>query len=71
MTNTAIWGRPMPGMQDPADVYPSARTVATLPDDGPSGTVFYRGEPYTMFDPVNAERVSAERAEMRRRRGDA
>ncbi len=70
MTNTAIWGRDMPGMQDPADVYPSARVVATLPADGPTGTVFYRGEPYTMFDPANAERLKAERAEVGWRRGD-
>jgi NAD(P)-dependent dehydrogenase (short-subunit alcohol dehydrogenase family) len=61
----------MPGMQDPADVYPSARVVATLPDDGPTATVFYRGEPYTMFDPANAERMQADRADVLRRGGDA
>lgn len=72
MTNTSIWGRDMPGMQDPADVYPSARSVATLPDDGPTATVFYRGEPYTMFDEAaNAELLTAELADIRRRRGDA
>jgi NAD(P)-dependent dehydrogenase (short-subunit alcohol dehydrogenase family) len=70
MTNTGIWGRDMPGMQDPADVYPSARVVATLPADGPSGTVFYRGEPYAMFDQANNERLQSDRAEVRRRRGD-
>ena len=68
MTNTAIWGRDMPGMQAPADVYPSARVVATLPDDGPSGAVFYRGEPYTMFDPANAELLDADLAGVRRGR---
>ena len=71
MTNTSIWGRDMPGMQDPADVYPSARVVATLPDDGPTATVFYRGEPYTMFDAANVELLTADRADVRRRRGDA
>lgn len=66
MTNTAIWGRDMPGRQDPADVYPDARIVATLPDDGPSATVFYRGEPYTLFDSANRELLQADRAAARR-----
>ncbi len=71
MTNTSIWGRDMPGMQDPADVYPSARVVATLPDDGPTATVFYRGEPYTMFDEANAELMKADRSAVGWRSGDA
>ena len=70
MTNTSIWGRDMPGMQDPADVYPSARMVATLPDDGPTATVFYRGEPYTMFDAANTELMKADRADAGLRRSD-
>ena len=60
-----------PGMQDPADANPSARVVATLPADGPTATVFYRGEPYTMFDGANAELLTADRADVRRRRGDS
>lgn len=69
MTNTAIWGRDMRGMQEPSAVYPSAKVVATLPDDGPTGTVFYRGEPYTMFDPENRLRLQADRTEVRQARG--
>lgn len=69
MTNTAIWGRDMRGMQEPSAVYPSAKVVATLPDDGPTGTVFYRGEPYTMFDPENALRMQVDRTEVRQARG--
>ena len=54
-TNTAIWGRPMPRMQDPAVVYPTARMLATLPAGGPSGQVFWNEKPYPLMDPANAE----------------
>lgn len=67
MTNTGIWGREMPGMQDPADVYPTARMLATLPAGGPRGEVFYRGEIYAMFSAANDELLAADRAEVRRR----
>lgn len=59
-TNTAIWGADMPGMQSPDVVYPAARMLATLPKDGPTGEVFYRGEPYLMFDPANDRRLRQE-----------
>lgn len=68
-TNTAIWGRDMPGMQSPDVVYPVARMLATLPTGGPSGEVFYRGEPYQMFDPANDERLRQE-LDAARRPGD-
>ncbi len=69
-TNTAIWGRDMPGMQTPDVVYPTAKMIATLPDDGPTGEVFYREALYQMFDPSNEERLAAEFEEIRRRRSE-
>lgn len=66
MTNTSIWGVDMPGMQDPEDVYPTARMLATLPAGGPSGECFYRGEPYRMFGD-NDELMAADRAEIKER----
>ncbi|MEM7142342.1 MAG: SDR family oxidoreductase [Actinomycetota bacterium] len=69
MTNTSIWGVDMPGMQDPDDVYPHARTLATLPAGGPNGDCFYRGEPYEMFGD-NAELMAADRAEVKQRLRD-
>ena len=67
MTNTAIWGRDMPGMQSPDVVYPTAKLLATLPADGARGEVFYRGETYRMFAPENAELMQRDRDEVRRR----
>jgi NAD(P)-dependent dehydrogenase (short-subunit alcohol dehydrogenase family) len=67
MTNTAIWGRDMPGMQDPSAAYPTARMLAALPADGPTGEVFYREQPYRMFDPANAELLARDREEIRQR----
>jgi NAD(P)-dependent dehydrogenase (short-subunit alcohol dehydrogenase family) len=52
-TNTAIWGRPMPRMQDPEVVYPTARMLATLAAGGPSGQVFWNEKPYPLMDPAN------------------
>jgi 3-oxoacyl-[acyl-carrier protein] reductase len=67
MTNTGIWGVDMPGMQDPEVVYPTAKMLATLPAGGPTGTVFYREQPYQMFDPENVKMLEADRDEIRRR----
>ena len=53
-TNTAIWGRPMPHMQEPEVVYPTARMLATLPAGGPTGQVFWNEKPYPLMDPANA-----------------
>lgn len=69
MTNTSIWGVDMPGMQDPEDVYPTARMLATLPPGGPNGQCFYRGEPYEMFGD-NAALMAADRAEIKQRLQD-
>ncbi len=69
MTNTSIWGRDMPGMQDPEVVYPTARMLATLPAGGPTGQCFYRGRIYEMFGD-NAALMAADRAEIRQRLED-
>ncbi|MEE4300251.1 MAG: hypothetical protein V2J24_12485 [Pseudomonadales bacterium] len=49
-TNTAIWGRDMPQMQAPEVTVPTARMLATLPDDGPTGKVFWNEREYPMFE---------------------
>lgn len=43
----------MPRGQDPAVVYPTARMLATLPADGPSGKVFWNEKEYILFSPEN------------------
>jgi 3-oxoacyl-[acyl-carrier protein] reductase len=50
-TNTAIWGVDRPDLQPPEAAYPTARMLATLPADGPSGQVFWGLEPYRLFHP--------------------
>ncbi|MAV25621.1 MAG: short-chain dehydrogenase [Gammaproteobacteria bacterium] len=52
-TRTPIWGRDLPRLQPPEATYPTARMLATLPDDGPNGKVFWNEEEYPMFDPDN------------------
>jgi hypothetical protein len=52
-TNTAIWGRDMPQLQSPDVVYPTARMLATLPEGGPSGRVFWDEKVYPLMDPEN------------------
>lgn len=69
MTNTSIWGVDMPGMQDPEDVYPTARMLATLPEGGPNGLCFYRCKPYEMFGD-NTELMMADQAEVKQRLKD-
>jgi NAD(P)-dependent dehydrogenase (short-subunit alcohol dehydrogenase family) len=49
MTNTGIWGRPRPELQDPGRVYPTALALATLPEGGPSGRVFWDLAEYPLF----------------------
>ena len=53
-TNTAIWGRDMPKLQAPAVTYPTAKMLATLPADGPTGTVFWDEKAYPLFHPDNS-----------------
>ncbi len=48
-TNTAIWGRDMPRMQSPEVTYPTARMLATLPENGPAGKVFWNEKEYELF----------------------
>ncbi|MBW2090929.1 MAG: SDR family oxidoreductase [Deltaproteobacteria bacterium] len=43
----------MPVGQDPSVVYPTARMLATLPADGPTGRVFWDEKEYFMFNPEN------------------
>ncbi len=50
MTNTGIWGRPRPELQAPDAVYPTALALATLPDDGPNGRVFWDLREYPLFE---------------------
>ncbi len=48
-TNTAIWRRNRPELQEPEVVYPHALRLATLPEGGPNGLVFWNSEPYPIF----------------------
>jgi NAD(P)-dependent dehydrogenase (short-subunit alcohol dehydrogenase family) len=43
----------MPRGQEPELVYPTARMLATLPLDGPTGKVFWNEKEYVLFDPAN------------------
>ncbi len=52
-TNTAIWGRDMPNLQAPEVTYPTARMLATLPTDGPTGKVFWNEMEYPLFNAEN------------------
>jgi len=48
-TNTAIFGRDMPHLQPPEDVYPTVNMMATFPDDGPTGKVYFWEREYPLF----------------------
>lgn len=50
-TNTAIWGMDMPFMQSPEATWPPARELMCLPDNGPTGKVFWDGEEFQLFHP--------------------
>jgi NAD(P)-dependent dehydrogenase (short-subunit alcohol dehydrogenase family) len=50
MTNTRIWGKPRPELQQPEAVYPAVRALATLEAGGPHGRVFFNGSEYPMFE---------------------
>lgn len=50
MTNTGIWGRPRPELQEPEAVYPTALALATLPPGGPNGRVFWDLAEYRLFE---------------------
>jgi NAD(P)-dependent dehydrogenase (short-subunit alcohol dehydrogenase family) len=53
-TNTGIWGRDMPRLQAPDVVYPTALMLATLPDGGDTGKVFWNEREYRLMDPANS-----------------
>jgi 3-hydroxybutyrate dehydrogenase len=63
-TNTAIWGRDRPELQDPGLTYPTARMLATLPTDGPTGKVFWNEREYRLFHPDNE--INRRRAEVKK-----
>jgi gluconate 5-dehydrogenase len=44
--------RMSPAGQEPEAVYPMVRDLVLLPAGGPSGCIFFRDEPYEMFQPV-------------------
>jgi len=52
-TNTAIWGRDMPQLQSPEVTYPTAHMLATLPENGATGKVFWNEKEYRLFDENN------------------
>ena len=43
----------MPDLQSPDVVYPTALMLATLPEGGPTGTVFWNEREYALMDPAN------------------
>lgn len=49
-TNTAIWGRDMPQMQDAVVTYPTAKMLATMAAGGPTGKSFWDEKEYRLFD---------------------
>ena len=48
-TRTAIWGKDMPQFQEPAASYPTAKMLASLANDGPSGKVYWNETEYPLF----------------------
>ena len=52
-TNTGIWGKDMPHLQKPDQTFPTAKMLATLKKNGPSGKVFWNEKIYPMFNEDN------------------
>ena len=48
-TNTAIFGRDMPHLQPPEAVYPTVKMMATFPDGGPTGKVYFWEREFPLF----------------------
>ena len=48
-TRTAIWGKDMPQFQEPTASYPTAKMLASLADNGPSGKVYWNETEYPLF----------------------
>lgn len=53
---TGIWGSAdaPAGSRDPAEAYPTARALATLPVGGPAGRTFFDGVEWPMYDGFSA-----------------
>ena len=56
-TNTAIWGRDMPQFQSAEVTYPTAYMLATLPENGATGKVFWDKKEYQLFDVKNTLKI--------------
>ena len=52
-TRTAIWGKDMPEFQEPSATYATAKMLASLGNDGPSGKVFWNEVEYSLFQEGN------------------
>ena len=52
-TRTAIWGKDMPQFQEPTASYPTAKMLASLADNGPSGKVYWNETEYPLFKEGN------------------
>ena len=52
-TRTAIWGKDMPKFQEPSATYATAKMLASLGNDGPSGKVFWNEVEYSLFQEGN------------------
>ena len=52
-TRTAIWGKDMPEFQEPSATYATAKMLASLGKDGPSGKVFWNEVEYFLFQEGN------------------
>lgn len=65
LVNGMIPGLTKTGMssvgQDPAGAYPTARMLATLPDGGPTGRVFWDEKEYFLFSPSNEGALRADK----------
>ena len=55
-TNTPIWGRARPDLQGPEAVYPTALLLATLPEGGASGSVYWDGREYPLMANAGSEK---------------
>lgn len=60
MTNTKIWPKPRPELQDPSLVYPTVKMAATLSPGGASGKVFWDEKEYPLFLSAIPEGASLE-----------
>ena len=58
MTNSAIWGRDRPELQQPEAVFEHAEWMASFQGDGPTGKVFWNSKPYRFADPANLKALA-------------